>query len=445
MRAVDAKTARSMNPLQRIGRLLVGHVIYRRIEQGYESVEITSIQQTEPSEQNVYGVFLGNDQQLFHANGYLISQSPCTSPLQLAAELVRQLPKGDRLLALSNFQELSKMFRTYDKGTLEARLDLELEHHYRQDQEQLASLSLGTAVLTSDFGTNEGLNKSITKENKDEIHLDLIEREFNVTTDNFSCIHSNYQLPSIAVIDGRIIVDDEVQLAYASDPSERTFKWTRYLANQQVFEHGMIQIDNYGSSGNGVISLTADFDPKQIPVDDIYTFRLDAKSYSQTSPTFIEINRYKLTVDRDIWQPDTDKSQIGSPVSFNELSYGIYQDSDGVQVPTIQLHVLDQLRDSINTKLERNIDELYRFERQTIKKKGFRGTMIFHRASIVPFISDSGEDVNTFGVNFPQIGLDFDLPVLFQEFYLDFDFWAENMYGALFEFNPHMRGMMGDR
>ncbi|KAK5995103.1 hypothetical protein PT974_03497 [Cladobotryum mycophilum] len=409
LRAIDARAPRTMNPFQRIGKLAVGHVIYRRNGERYESIEIQSIEKTEASEQMVYTVFSGDDQQYYHANGYLISQNEPKNSLQIVAESIRRLPKSARL---------------------PARLDLELDYGYKPDPKKLNSVQLENVSSTPTHSVNTKI-RSTTKRKQHEVSLDLIEREFEVTAHHPNRIPSNYQLPSISVIDGRIVLDDKVQFRSSCDLDARTLKWTRDLPDQKLFEHGMIQIDHDGYSGNGVVYVTADPTPKQVSKDGIHAFRLHAKSVSQSKDeSFIELQRYRITVDRDVWKPDTERDQIADPMVLGELSYGQYNLGD---------------KRAINTNLNQDLDELYRFERETIDRDIFRGTVRFHRASMIPFISDSGEDVKIFDIKFPQLGLNMNLPVLFQELYLDFDWWVDSFYGALYESAPDMRGMMGNR
>lgn len=75
-RAVDPNLAMKENPWLDVGRLSVGHVLYR-ISPGsskYEEVPIESIHsQRMPEVEYVYGVHLREGRRRYHANGFLVA------------------------------------------------------------------------------------------------------------------------------------------------------------------------------------------------------------------------------------------------------------------------------------------------------------------------------------------------------------------------------------
>jgi len=75
LRAVEPKVAMSENPWISVGRLGVGHVLYRLAKDGksYENIEIKKLRVAETQVQEVYGVHLREGRRSYHANGYLVA------------------------------------------------------------------------------------------------------------------------------------------------------------------------------------------------------------------------------------------------------------------------------------------------------------------------------------------------------------------------------------
>lgn len=69
-----------------------------------------------------------------------------------------------------------------------------------------------------------------------------------------------------------------------------------------------------------------------------------------------------------------------------------------------------------------------------------------NRAAWLPFLADGGTSGSNFGLKFQSnLGVDVPIPFLFQELHVEQDlFWPEDSKAALFEYDPTMRGMMGD-
>lgn len=81
------------NPWLDVGRLAVGHVLYRLGQspaQDYEMVEVTSIEKTAPATRIVYPLRLADGQRLHHQNGYLANiNEPEIRPRDIATLLGR--------------------------------------------------------------------------------------------------------------------------------------------------------------------------------------------------------------------------------------------------------------------------------------------------------------------------------------------------------------------
>ncbi|KAI1298340.1 hypothetical protein F5Y03DRAFT_409408, partial [Xylaria venustula] len=453
LRAVNPKAALVTNPFLRIGKLAIGHVIYLRDGEGYKNIVIRSIEKTKAEEQQVYSIFLASSQKYYHANGYLVSQNVPEHTLQHAVEYVQQVPESQRLPLLSGFKELYSTFAHYDRETIKARLELEIQHGYLGSQINKKNVP-GTpeAIIVDDI--SDAKLALPAQQRKKVVPLDQLQRRYELSAHDLTRMPKNYHLPSIDVIDGCMVVDDEVQLRSSHNHHDRTFKWTRKITNSETFEHGMLRVYQDGLSGHGTVFVTSESDPTRLSKDDIHTFDIQAKPVrGAQSPEnvlsagggYVALDNYKLTVDRREWLPNTEQDDIQDPIDMGDFTYGYSDEGDKVNVPYVQFPTLNIIQEEINTKCEKDLDELYRIECATLADNTFRATVRFHRASTIPLISDSGDDIKTFDVRFPDLGLEATLPVLFQEFYIDIDIFEDFSYGAVYEFDPEMRGGKGTR
>ncbi|KAI0976249.1 hypothetical protein F4678DRAFT_456572 [Xylaria arbuscula] len=442
LRAVDPKAALATNPFLRIGKLAVGHVIYRRVGEVYKHITINSIEKTTAEEQEVYSVFLASSQKHYHANGYLVSQNVPEHTLQHAVEYVRRVPESQRLPLISGFKELYATFAHYDRETIKARLDLEIQHGYQGPQIHKSS----ALEIKVDDISDAKLVSPAQRKNK-VVPLDQLHRSYELIAHDPARIPNHYHLPSIDVIDGCMVVDDEVQLRSSHNHHDRTFKWTRKITYSETVEHGMVRVYPDGISGHGTVFVTSESDPTRLRKDDIHTFDIKAKPVmgAQSPERYVALDNYKLTVDRREWPANKDQGKIQDPIDMGDFTYGYSDEGDKVIVPYVQFPTLNHIQDAINTKFKKDLDELYRIECATLEDNTLRATVRFHRASTVPLISDSGDNVRTFDIQFPDLGLTATLPVLFQEFYIDIDVFEDFSYGALYEFDPEMRGGKGTR
>ncbi|KAI1817992.1 hypothetical protein GGS20DRAFT_574537 [Poronia punctata] len=455
LRAVDPKAALAVNPFWQVGQLAPGHVLYRRHGEGYDHVEIKSIEKTKSEERTVYSVFHAVSQEYYHANGYVVSQNVPEHTLQQAVDALRQIPDDKRLSLLSAFKDLSGTFGKYDLKSIKARLDLELFQGYPVPEIQdWGSLTMETMKVDGAVRHATSAPPAKSKPKKRAVPLDQLRRKYGLAAHDPDRMPDGYRLPTIDVIDGFMVVDGEVQLASSHDPDARIFKWTREIAGTKTFEHGTLRIFPDGLSGQGTVFVTSESSPARLSKDSIFTFKAQARSASEeqgqgnaldSGRGYVGLDKYQLTVDRTEWPADTDQDDIRDPIDLGEFTYGYSDEGDGANIPYIQFPLLNQLQDSINSKFNKELDELYRIELETLQDNTFRATVRFHRASTVPLISDSGEDVRTFDVKFPELGLDLTLPVLFQGFYVDLDIFNDYSYGALYEFDPEMRGGKGKR
>jgi hypothetical protein len=234
------------------------------------------------------------------------------------------------------------------------------------------------------------------------------------------------------------------------DLEARTFKWTREIAGAKTFEHGMLRVYQDGLTGYGTVFVTSESSPTRVSKDMLHTFDVRAKpafgaKTKAEGKGYVGLDKYKLTVDRAEWPADTERTEVQDPLELGDFTYGYFDQGDKATIPYVQFPLLDELQRSINQNFDKELDELYRVECATLEDNTFRATVRFHHAATVPLISDSGDDVKTFDVKFPDLGISLTLPCLFQEFYINLDIFGDFSYGALYEFDPDMRGGKGAR
>jgi hypothetical protein len=438
LRAIDPRAAQALNPFQQIGRLAVGHCLYRLNGNSYELVEITSIELSPQTDETLHRVALEGDVQSLHANGYLVA---CDDPLNSAkrtARLLQQLPKDQRLLYLVNQRQILPLLQKYSLQTIEDSLDREirdLEHAPWRFCRNAASLRLRPSG---------------------GVPLDLLERRFRLTAYHEEKLPSGYILPDLNIVDGSVIADGQVVLRTVMDARARTFRWTRELPQQGVFEHACMRVYPHGKAGSGVVYLTADADPDDIGAKPTtLSFRALAISPSKIATpkttsndgSFEVADTLSLTIDKTVWPPDTNWNTVKDPTSGGTIELGTYTSPGGYSVPTARIPSLDDIQTKINQAKGRNLEPLYR----CVSTRSEAGNPIFtveiNRAAWLPFLADGGTSGSNFGLKFQsKLGVDAQLPCLFEELRIEQDlFWPEDSKAVLFEYNAKMRGMKGNR
>lgn len=116
-KAVDPELAMMENPWANVGRLSVGHILYRLAEDGrdYEQVLVESITGRQiPEVTSVYGVHLREGRRSYHANRYLVAVNyPEVTLLYLRIQLLLRV-----LMILSDhYQEHLQSPRSISSGT----------------------------------------------------------------------------------------------------------------------------------------------------------------------------------------------------------------------------------------------------------------------------------------------------------------------------------------
>ncbi|RAL04454.1 uncharacterized protein BO80DRAFT_485021 [Aspergillus ibericus CBS 121593] len=465
LRAVDPETAKTSNPLAHIGPLKEGHVLFRLTgfpeSYAYETVEIGSIQVGYPSEQTVHSVLLWAGQQSHHANGYLVATNDPTQSVESTARALRSLPPKKRLSVLASFHDLDSTFRKHDIQTIHQRLNFELFGSYEKMKQGQFSRSEIFPCLVSPSDQLKAMEGN-PRQLPNGIPLDRVQRTFSLHTNRTGQLPSGYKLPEVSVIDGCILVNGEPQIRCKLKRHRRTFQWTRKV-QENMFEHGVLSLYYHGLSGKGVVLISPTSDARHYSKQDVQPFQAMPKSVaddaqrlrlkqktnqkdSDDEGEYIPLITVSMQYDKASWPPDTPRDEPQDAISGMDVEWGFLYPPDGSQTTQTRIPVLDQLRDQLNERYGRDLGRLYDSWEVPLDDGRIRATVEFNLASVVPFISDAGMDVNTFNVSFQsQLGIDITLPILFQSFYIDYDQDLYKVTGAIFDYNPMMRDTKGDR
>ncbi|GKZ49349.1 hypothetical protein AbraIFM66951_001754 [Aspergillus brasiliensis] len=413
LRAVDPDAAKASCPHAQIGPLRRGHILYHLTGDldKYETVEIRSIEVGHESKQTVYSVSLWAGEQSHHANGYLVAINDPARSVESTARALRALPPKKRLSLLASYHELTSTFTKNDIQAINERLNFELFGSYEKRDEGpiLRSEVFPTIVSPSDQLKAMKYNP---RRLPNGIPLDRVQRKFSLLAKGDINLPSTYSLPEVGVIDGCVLINGEPQLRSSLNRQRRTFQWTRRVQGN-MFEHGVLSLYHHGLSGKGVVLISTTDAPQNCPKQDVQAF--------EAVPTSVAGDIQLLQAKRRAGKNDND--------------------DDGEYQPLITV----SMKDRLNEKYNREFERLYDSWEAVLDDGRIRATVEFNLASVVPFISDAGMDVNTVNVNFKsKLGIDITLPILFQSFYIDYDVDLYTVKGAIFDYNPLMRDTKGD-
>ncbi|PYH30565.1 uncharacterized protein BO87DRAFT_342321 [Aspergillus neoniger CBS 115656] len=465
LRAVDPDSAKGSCPHTHIGPLRRGHILYRLAgsldNNAYEIVEIRSIEVGPETEQTVYSVSLWAGEQSHHANGYLLAINDPNRAVEATARALRALPPKKRLSLLASFHELSSTFTKNDIQAIHERLNFELFGSYGKREEGFISRSEIFPALVSPSDQLKAM-KYNPRQLPNGMPLDRIQRRFSLLAIGDSNLPSAYTLPDLSVIDDCILINDVPQMRCKVNHHRRTFQWTRRV-QENMFEHGVLSLYPHGLSGKGVVLISTTDAPVDCSKKDVQAFETLPKSVakniqllqakrqageneSDDEGEYIPVITVSMQYDKSTWAPDEPIDEPKDPVSGMDVQWGFLYPPDGSQTTETRVPILDELRDRLNEKYNREFERLYDSWEVILDDGRTRATVEFNLASIVPFISDAGMDVNTLNVNFQsQLGIDITLPILFQSFYIDYDVDLRTVKGAIFDYNPLMRDTKGDR
>lgn len=385
--------------------------------------------------------------------------------------MLQNVPVNKRLSFLASCKEMQGVFLKHDLGTIQQKLHSELFGDYKVPRLETVSSAEVFSMSHSPSRQLKALRDRPTRWNGTP--LELVNGIFQLLPFHKDNASDDYNFPEVSVMDGRVLVDGEVQLRSTFDPRDRTFRWTRstQIQQQNMYENGVFKLDSYALAGDGVISISSASDAEDLSGNTIYPFKatLIAPNQSRFSRLLSSESKgsgvtaasgdfsvkesgipFNMTYDKSEWPENTDRDGADNPLDGGVLWYSSYQSEEGAVIPQIKIPILDDLRDQINEKFNVQLDPLYSSTVTIIPSDNqqsiYRGKVRFNRAPIVPFVSESGMDVNTFNVGFKsQLGIDITLPIFFSELYVDFNATLDYAEGALYEYNPNMRSMKGTR
>ncbi|KNG86160.1 hypothetical protein ANOM_006584 [Aspergillus nomiae NRRL 13137] len=436
LRAVDPEAAQRLNPYQRIGLLATGHVVFRLEQDKYTMVEIKSIRETEESTfDQAYTLALYGEQQTYHVHSYLVDTNSPRHTLRETVKKLRTVPGSKRLGMLSQCPEMWPVFQKFDGQCIDQRLNWELFGSYESPDGE-------SPIVKNSVSYEEHLKVRRSLFQRKGIPIDSLTRGFSLTPHHPDRLPAGYQLPTLSVVDGYLLVDEEVQLRSTYDPRERCFRWSRELQQQGLFEHGAVQINSKAVSGTGVIYLSSEEESQTMPSrEQVHPFKAHARSLEELPATkevggdgWSNVDNWELTLDRSVWPPpaegedDNPPDEPQDPVEGGIVENGYWTGAGGSR-PTqcgAFYKVFSTLKDGINTF-----------------------TVVFSRAPFVPFVSDSntGLDIKKkFQVGFnPDLGADVTLPALYQQMTFTINGLHTKLRGYFFEYDPTKRGYKGDR
>ncbi|KAB8291299.1 hypothetical protein EYC80_009985 [Monilinia laxa] len=452
LRAIDPEAAQTLNPYHRIGKLAIGHLLFRLQANEYVTVEIKSIDRAKQCLlESAFTLSLAGNPQTYHADGYLVDMNAPGHTLQETAQMLRKVPGAQRLGLLSNIQELRSTFEKFDTLAIYQRLNWELFGQYNSPDGQEPSVrkSLNTFNYTEHIKTSKAL--SVTKGTP----IDRLARGFRLKPHNPERLPAGYELPALSLVDGHLVIQGEVQLRSTYDPRKRHLRWTRELKQTKLFEHGVLEICSRAIAGKGVIYISPEAEAQDAHTEDeVHPFEAKACSLDKTTRSVAitskdeaeweAFGQWQVTLDRSVWPPDTERTSPDDPIDGGILEDGYW--ATQVEVPSVNLILIEQLRNQINEKFGQQLGTFYDV---TSKMKDGEQTysVEFKRAPLLPFVSDSGLDVKkTFDVSFKSdLDIDITLPSLFHQMTFTMDEFYETFTGYFYEYDPTKRGYKGNR
>ncbi|KAF3912370.1 hypothetical protein AA313_de0207845 [Arthrobotrys entomopaga] len=484
LRAIDPTLASRQNPTVTVGKLDIGHVVFRLSGNAkYSFITIQSFSTRREQETKfVYEIHLSEGRS-YHANGYLTSVSyPTTTPKTVAAELEKLAPY-DRLKLLYKFPELESVLQKYDSATLSEALTEEIKQEAKRRTARL-------------YTVRDGANDQLPLSDINRTYV--VERRAEENVDG-----SNDNLPqTINLQEGVISINDNAPLDQASiDPKERSLIWTRQVRDDR-YEHGILKLDTTGLAGRGAVFYTTEAEADSSQIEG---FQKETSYFSVTSrnPTYkvakasfdgkiadnqlmaekpappdeddtsndltftLQYETAAMTLASDL---PTDLRKIQNPASFGNIIIHTKQvgGSSGLKMVVARIPFLDILRDAFNltspdilkdvfAKLGKDgavnpddyqaaakIESLY--EAPVTQDK--HGRMVANIRMIDARTLHNAADFNnglqkTFNTITKQTGLS--VPMIFQELEVTISNDFSSAWGQVYEWNPDMKGMMGAR
>ncbi|RYO86620.1 hypothetical protein DL764_008985 [Monosporascus ibericus] len=247
LRAIEPQHALAENPWLDVGKLEVGHMLYRLAEdrQSYELIPVESIQVEFVSSCVVYGVHMREGDRSYHANGYQVAVGYPEITIKSVAAALSKLPRAKRVEMLVGIKELLPIFVKLGLGGVTKLLDRELR---LAKVGKIAPLRNHRGVKLLDM--------------RRTMHLTPVSSRIADET-----LPAGYRLPLLQIFEGALLLDDDVVQRVAYDARKEELTWSRCLKGSLVYEHGVLSFRCHGMSGKGAVWITKEANPAKMPED----------------------------------------------------------------------------------------------------------------------------------------------------------------------------------
>lgn len=369
-------------------------------------------------------------------------------------------------------QELRPLFQTFGAQTVSDRLSLEINGADGADgtlRKSVHSKSHQKGKKTNEPDAFQ-LKQPGRRYNR-RVDLDRITRSYQLQPRSNSATAKEHVFPKVTIAEGVLLLDETVEPRSRVDTDDSTARWSRKLGLQGEFEHGWLRFDSTGRSATGAIVFSQESNPSSLSKKDVVSVWTGPSRTNKQAPTntrtkvalsddtdedggqLIEPWDYDITIDKEVWDPDTDRDKAKQPFQAGKITDIIYVTKEGFLQPQAAVPALDQLQEYINKTLRPNEPPLDPFYTVSVGDPPGGGDVLYNiemnQAQLIPFISGSGSelDIKLYDVSFKEsIGLDLTLPFLWQSLHFQYtDADLMEFTGAVYEYDPSMRGNKGNR
>lgn len=224
LRALDPVGAMRENAHVEVGHLQVGDVLLRTLDgHTYSAIPVESLTYQKTSEKYVYGVHLREGMRSYHANGYLVYLNYPEITLASIRKAMSTLGQDEQMRALLSLQELRPLLERFGGQAV-----FDAFHKQLADSASRPHLSVNLSP----------------KQKRTLLDADI---SFDVVPKRTS----DRPLPSLALHRGLLQVDGQSCNQYSLTSS--CISWTRWVENQELWEHGCCAILPDMAGGGGVI------------------------------------------------------------------------------------------------------------------------------------------------------------------------------------------------
>ena len=159
-----------------------------------------------------------------------------------------------------------------------------------------------------------------------------------------------------------------------------------------------------------------------------------------------------MIVDQAVWPKNQkEKPNVTKPIEFGPIRLETQNvgGAEGLDAPIVRVPVLDQLCEAINKAFPGddgpvNVKSLYDSAVNLSGVSERTVTVTVKNVSLIAQLADQSLHDSLFELTFKEsLGSGVVLPVLFQRFQVTFS--NDGALGALYEYDPNMRGCMGQR